>query len=127
MAKLRQRRTDLVRALVSSDDVEVKALCTTRITTEDILVNFLPSPPVGVDRVGLLDMMQLEVGGSEAVVNHLKVQMEKETNCKEIENRKKAGNQVVGSKGKQSDQVANKREVATGKLIPKQDKRGAAD
>ena len=127
MAKLRQRRTDLVRALVSSDDVEVKALCTTRITTEDVLVNFLPSPPVGVDRVGLLDMKQLEVGGSETVVNHLKVQMEKEMNCKENENRKKAGNQVVGSKGKQSNQVANKSVVATGKLIPKQDKRCAAD
>ena len=88
MAKLRQRRTDLVRALVSSDDVEAKALCATRITTEDILVNFVPSPHVGVDRVGLLDMKQVEVGGSETVVDHLKVQMEKEMNCKENENRK---------------------------------------
>ena len=127
MAKLRQRRTDLVRALISSDDVEAKALCITRITIEDILVSFLPSPHVGVDRVGLLDMKQVEVGGSETVVNHLKVQMEKEMNCKETENRKKAGNQVVESKGKQSDQVANKSVVATGKPIPKQDKRCAAD
>ena len=117
---LRKQQLDMIKCLSSSTNPEVKKRWSV-LPNEDLLVTFLPSPPGVMDLVGTLIFKQLEddVPASEATVDQLKVQMEKELHCKGAKNLKRKHEAAAPKTSKQEQEAdgdSTGREVELGKL-----------